>query len=101
MKVKWNGQVSSERNLNGGGPHGGLMVILEHLSQKNNNADFLPDFHRRPFYPGYHYFLDPVDGFEGGSPIQMGALHPSTPQPRCLVDEYFSAPLIWSDITII
>ena len=49
MKVKWNGQVSSSRCLNGGGPQGGLMGILEYLSQTNNNADFLPDDERFKF----------------------------------------------------
>ena len=43
MKVKWNGQVSSSRILNGGGPQGGLMGILEYLSQTNHNTDFLSD----------------------------------------------------------
>ena len=42
MKVKWNGEVSCERDLNGGGPQGGLMGILEYLSQTNDNADFIP-----------------------------------------------------------
>ena len=43
MKVKWNGQVSSERNLNGGGPQGGLLGILEYLSQTNDNVNFLAE----------------------------------------------------------
>ena len=42
MKVKWNGKVSSIRNLNGGGSQGGLMEILDYLSQSNNNTDFIP-----------------------------------------------------------
>ena len=41
--MKWNGKVSSERKLNGGGPHGGLLGILEYLSQSNSNVDFLPE----------------------------------------------------------
>ena len=49
MKVKWNGEVSSPRCLNGGGPQGGLMGILEYLSQTNNNADFIPDDERFKF----------------------------------------------------
>ena len=49
MKVKWNGQVSSSRCLNGGGPQGGLMGILEYLSQTNNNADFVPEDQRFKF----------------------------------------------------
>ena len=41
MKVKWNGKISSARRLNGGGPQGGLLGILEYLSQTNNNTDFV------------------------------------------------------------
>ena len=43
MKVKWNGVTSSARTLNGGGPQGGLMGILEYLSQTNDNTDFVTD----------------------------------------------------------
>ena len=43
MKVKWNKESSSTHTLNGGGPQGGLMGILEYLSQTNNNTDFLAD----------------------------------------------------------
>ena len=43
MKVKWNSQVSSERGLNGGGAQGGLLGIMEYLSQTNDNVDFLVD----------------------------------------------------------
>ena len=43
MKVKWNKESSSTHTLNGGGPQGGLMEILEYLSQTNNNTDFLAD----------------------------------------------------------
>ena len=41
MIVKWNGTTSSIRNLNGGGPQGGLWGILEYLSQSNNNTDHI------------------------------------------------------------
>ena len=41
MKVKWNKTSSSMHNLNGGGPQGGLMGILEYLSQTNSNTDFI------------------------------------------------------------
>ena len=40
MKVKWNKTSSSMHNLNGGGPQGCLMGILEYLSQTNSNTDF-------------------------------------------------------------
>ena len=49
MKVNWNGAYSSQRNLNGGGPQGGLMGILEYLSQTNNNSDFVPTDERFKF----------------------------------------------------
>ena len=41
MVVKWNGDYSSPRALNGGGPQGSTIGILEYLSQSNNNANFL------------------------------------------------------------
>ena len=41
MKVKWNGELSSEYPLNGGGPQGGLLGILEYLSQTNKNTEHL------------------------------------------------------------
>ena len=43
MKVKWNGKTSSAHTLNGGGPQGGLMGILEYLSQTNHNTNFISD----------------------------------------------------------
>ena len=44
MKVKWNKTMSKSHTLNGGGPQGGLMGILEYLSQTNHNTDFIdPD----------------------------------------------------------
>ena len=39
MKVKWHGQTSTSRNLNGGGPQGATLGIWEYLAQSNNNAD--------------------------------------------------------------
>ena len=41
MRVKWNNQKSSEYPLNGGGPQGDVLGILEYLSQTNKNIDFL------------------------------------------------------------
>ena len=41
MVVKWHGTVSSQRDLNGGGPQGSLWGILEYLSQTNNNTDYV------------------------------------------------------------
>ena len=39
MSVKVNGELSSKRTLNRGGPQGATFGILEYLSQSNNNAD--------------------------------------------------------------
>jgi hypothetical protein len=36
--VKWHGQKSSERDLNGGGPQGGIFGIWGYLSNSNDNA---------------------------------------------------------------
>ena len=41
MVVKWNGVISSIRSLNGGGPQGATLGLLEYLSQSNCNTDFL------------------------------------------------------------
>ena len=41
MRVKWKGQLSKVRNLNGGGPQGSSLGIWEYLSQSNDNADFV------------------------------------------------------------
>ena len=49
MKVKWNKQSSSTHTLNGGGPQGGLLGILEYLSQTNDNTDFLDEKDRFKF----------------------------------------------------
>ena len=39
MKVKWHGQTSSIRDLNGGGPQGATFGIWEYLAQSNESAD--------------------------------------------------------------
>ena len=39
MFVKWHGKHSKSRKLNGGGPQGGTLGILEFLSQSNTNAN--------------------------------------------------------------
>ena len=43
MQVKWNGKTSKTKNMNGGGAQGGLLGILEYLSQNNDCAGFLSD----------------------------------------------------------
>ena len=39
MSVSWHGCTSVPRTINGGGPQGATLGILEYLSQSNNNAD--------------------------------------------------------------
>ena len=41
MVVKWHGEMSSERDLKGGGPQGGNFGNLEYLSQTNKNLSFV------------------------------------------------------------
>ena len=43
MKIKWNKESSSTHTINGGCPQGGLLGILEYLSQTNHNTDFLDE----------------------------------------------------------
>ena len=49
MKVKWKGQLSSARELKGGGPQGSTFGIWEYLSQSNDNADCLEESERFKF----------------------------------------------------
>ena len=49
MKVKWNSCKSSVKSMNGGGPQGGLIGIIEYLSQNNECARLLPDDERYKF----------------------------------------------------
>ena len=45
MKVKWHGETSEIRKLNGGGPQGATFGIWEYLAQSNNSADCVkPDY---------------------------------------------------------
>ena len=39
MSVSWHGCKSAPRKINGGGPQGATLGILEYLSQSNNSAD--------------------------------------------------------------
>ena len=39
MSVKWHGQVTEPRKINGGGPQGATLGILEYLSQSNESAN--------------------------------------------------------------
>ena len=41
MQVKWQGETSTPHSLKGGGTQGGLLGILEYLSQTNRNTDFI------------------------------------------------------------
>ena len=49
MKVKWHGEMSSSRQLNGGGPQGSTFGIWEYLSQSNNNANSISESDRFKF----------------------------------------------------
>ena len=49
MKVKWNGNLSAPRDLNGGGPQGSTFGIWEYLSQSNDNADCIEESERFKF----------------------------------------------------
>ena len=49
MKVKWNGDLSSSRELKGGGPQGSTFGIWEYLSQSNDNADCVDESERFKF----------------------------------------------------
>ena len=39
MRVKWHGELSSEREMKGGGPAGSSFGLWEYLAQSNDNAD--------------------------------------------------------------
>ena len=41
MRVKWQNQLSTVRDLPGGGPQGSSVGLLEYDSQSNSNTDFL------------------------------------------------------------
>ena len=43
IQVKWNKKLSDPLKVNGGGAQGGLLGILEYLSQNNDCASFLDD----------------------------------------------------------
>ena len=43
MKVKWHNQMSTVRDLPGGGPQGSNFGLIEYDSQSNDNTDFLSE----------------------------------------------------------
>ena len=49
MSVKWHGCQSVPRSINGGGPQGATLGILEYLSQSNNSADCVSEEDRFKF----------------------------------------------------
>ena len=49
MRVKWHGEVSSERKSNGGGPQGAKFGIWEYLAQSNHIADCVKPEYRFKF----------------------------------------------------
>ena len=42
MRVKWHGVMSKPRRINGGGPQGATLGILEYLAQSNDSASCVP-----------------------------------------------------------
>ena len=50
MSVKWHGCRSTTRSINGGGPQGATMGVLEYLAQSNNNADWVSEEDRFKFF---------------------------------------------------
>ena len=49
MRVKWHGETSSARNLNGGGPQGATFGIWEYLAQSNSSASCVNPEYRFKF----------------------------------------------------
>ena len=49
MTVKWHGCLSVPRKINGGGPQGATIGLLEYLSQSNNCADIVSESERFRF----------------------------------------------------
>lgn len=49
MKVKWHKCYSTTRYLNGGGPQGATIGLLEYLSQSNHSADCVEEDNRYKF----------------------------------------------------
>ena len=49
MQVKWHGEMSSTRELKGGGPQGSTFGIWEYLSQSNDNANCISESERFKF----------------------------------------------------
>ena len=49
IRVKWHGQISTERKLNGGGPQGATFGIWEYLAQSNKNANCVDPEYRFKF----------------------------------------------------
>ena len=49
MSVKWHGCRSVPKPINGGGPQGATLGILEYLAQSNNSADYVDEVDRFKF----------------------------------------------------
>ena len=49
MVVKWNGEISTKRDLPGGGPQGSTFGLLEYKSNSNDNADHVEENMRYKF----------------------------------------------------
>ena len=49
LTVKWHGCKSTKRDINGGGPAGSTLGLLEYLSQSNDSADCIDKKYRFKF----------------------------------------------------
>ena len=49
MVVKWHGVISEPKDINGGGPQGATLGLLEYLSQSNDCANFVSEEDRFKF----------------------------------------------------
>ena len=49
MQVKWHGKLSEVKDLNGSGPQGSTIGLLEYLAQSNHNADIVDQDERFKF----------------------------------------------------
>ena len=49
MTVKWHGEMSSTKDVRGGGLQGATLGLLEYISQSNHCADAILEEHRFRF----------------------------------------------------
>ena len=81
MKVKWHGETSTVRNLNGGGPQGATFGIWEYLAQSNDNAQCVD--------PSYKFkFVDDLTVLEKVNLLVIGltSFHSKTTVPSDVLE---------------